>query len=152
MRFLIPILLLALPAGCSKDSAIPLDIAQSKQMIWDSIKAYHEAGDKGDMPTIKTLLAPEVSLVVSHEDVIRGYDNVVRALQDRVKSYEGQNRSTITGKEVISITGDSALVTYVASVGTQRGIITAVCRRNKDNKWLIAHMHDTWSMPQPAKR
>jgi len=34
---------------------------------------------------------------------------------------------------VISITGDSALVTYVASVGTQRGIITAVFRRTKDN-------------------
>ena len=151
MRFLLPFLLIPL-AACSRESAIPLHDAQSKQMIWDAIKTYHEAGDKGDVATMKTLLAPEVSLVASHDDVIRGYDNVVRALTDRVKSYEGQSRSTITGKEVISITGDSALVTYVASVGTQRGIITAVCRRNKDSKWLISHLHDTWSMPLPAKK
>ena len=152
MRFLLPLLLLLVPTACSKDSSIPLDIAQSREMIRETLKSYHDAGDKGDMATIKTLLAPEVSLVVSHEDVIRGYDNVVRALTDRMKSYENQSRSTITGKEVISITGDSALVTYVASVGTQRGIITAVCRRNKDNKWLIAHLHDTWSMPAAPKK
>ena len=151
MRFFLPLLLL-LPTACSKDSSIPLDIAQSREMIRETLKSYHDAGDKGDMAIIKTLLAPEVSLVVSHEDVIRGYDNVVRALTDRMKSYENQSRSTITGKEVISITGDSALVTYVASVGTQRGIITAVCRRTKDNKWLIAHIHDTWSMPPATKK
>jgi ketosteroid isomerase-like protein len=131
---------------------MPLDVAQSREMIRETLKAYHEAGDTGNIATMKTLLAPEVSLVASHDEVIRGYDNVVRALADRMKSYEGQSRSTITGKEVISITGDSALVTYVASVGTQRGIITAVCRRNKDNKWLIAHIHDTWSMPSPTKK
>jgi len=150
MRFAAASFLLLLGA-CSKEGPPPLDIAQSKQMIWDAIKAYHDAGDKGDIDIISTLLAPEVSLVVSHDDVIRGHDVVLRALRDRVKGYEGQSRSTITGKELISITGDMALVTYVASVGTQRGIITAVCRRNKDSKWLIAHIHDTWSMPAPKK-
>ena len=43
--------------------------------------------------------------------------------------------------------GDTALVTYIANVGTQRGIVTAVYTRSKDNKWLITHLHDTWSMP-----
>jgi len=143
--------LLLVLAACSKEGPPPLDIAQSKQMIWDGIKDYHDAGDKGDLDKIGTLLAPEASLVLSHEDVIRGHDLVLRALRDRMKTYEGQSRSTITGKEVISITGDMALVTYVASVGTQRGIITAVCRRNKDGKWLIAHIHDTWSMAAAKK-
>jgi ketosteroid isomerase-like protein len=143
--------LLLVLAACSKEGPPPLDIAQSKQMIWDAIKDYHDSGDKGDIDKIGTLLAPEVSLVLSHEDVIRGHDSVLRALRDRMKTYEGQSRSTITGKEVISITGDMALVTYVASVGTQRGIITAVCRRNKDGKWLISHIHDTWSLPASKK-
>jgi ketosteroid isomerase-like protein len=150
MRFVAAGFLLLLGA-CSKEGPPPLDIAQSKQMIWDGIKAYHDASDKCDMDIIQALLAPEVSLVVGNEDVIRGHDPVVRALRDRMKTYENQSRSTITGKEVISITGDMALVTYVASVGTQRGIITAMCRRNKDGKWLIAHIHDTWSMPSSKK-
>lgn len=146
-----PALLLILGA-CSKEGPIPLDIAQNKQMIWDTIKAYHDAADKGDIDLIGSLLAPEVSLVVSHDDVIRGHDAVLRALRDRMKSYEGTNRSTITGKEVISITGDMALVTYVASVvDSQRGVVTVACRRNKDNKWLIAHIHDTWSLPSHRK-
>jgi ketosteroid isomerase-like protein len=143
--------LLVLLGACSKDAPPPLDIAQSKQMIWDAIKLYHDSSDKGDIDIIKSLLAPEVSLVVGGDDVIRGQDQVVRALTDRMKMYDGQSRVTITGKEVISVTGDMALVTYLANVGNQRGIITAMCRRNKDNKWLIAHIHDTWSMPNPKK-
>ena len=139
-------------AACSKDTAPPPDIAVSKNQIWEAIKAYHDAGDKGDVDTMKSLLAPEISLVTGHDEVVRGYDAVVRTLTDRVKTYEGQSRSTITGKEVISITGDTALVTYVASVGTQRGVITAYCRRTQGNKWMIAHIHDTWSMPLPAKK
>lgn len=150
MRILVAIPLLLLGA-CSKDSAMPLDVAQSKQMIWDAIKAYHEGCDKGEMDTVKPLLAPEISLVISNDEMIRGYDAVVRVLTDATKKNEVKARSTITGKEVISVTGDVALVTYVASVENQRGIITVVCRRNKDNKWLIAHIHDTWSMPPPKK-
>lgn len=151
MKHTAAILLLALSA-CSKEAPLTPDMAVSKQSIWDSIKAYHDAGDKGDISLIKPLLAPEVSLVLSHEEVARGFEAVVRALTDRMKTYEGQARSTITGKEVISLAGDSALVTYVANVGTQRGLITAVCRRNKDGQWKIAHLHDTWSMPAPAKK
>ena len=143
--------ILLLLGACSKEAPMPLDIAQSKQMIWDAIKLYHDASDKGDIDIIKSLLAPEVSLVVAADDVVRGQDHVVRALTDRMKMYDGQSRVTITGKEVISVTGDMALVTYLANVGNQRGIITAMCRRNKDNKWLIAHIHDTWSMPNPKK-
>jgi len=150
MRLIAASLLLLLGA-CSKEGPPPLDIAQSKQMIWDAIKLYHDASDKDEIGIIKTLLAPEVSLVVAGNDVIRGQDNVIRALTDRMKSVEGKSRVTITGKEVISVTGDMALVTYLANVGNERGIITVVCRRNKDNKWLIAHIHDTWSMPSPKK-
>jgi ketosteroid isomerase-like protein len=138
--------LLALLGACSKDGPIPLADAQSREMIRDAMKAYHEAGDKGDIAAIKTLLAPDVSLVISHEDVVRGIDDVVKALAKRIKEYDAP-RSTITGKEVITIKGDTALVTYIANVGTQRGIVTAVYTHTKDNKWLITHLHDTWSMP-----
>ena len=150
MRLIAASLLLLLGA-CSKEGPPPLDIAQSKQMIWDAIKLYHDASDKDEIGIIKTLLAPEVSLVVAGNDVIRGQDNVIRALTDRMKSVEGKSRVTITGKEVISVTGDMALVTYLANVGNERGIITVVCRRNKDNKWLIAHIHDTLSITSPKK-
>ena len=97
---------------------------------------------------IQTLFTPDVSLVMSlDQDVIRGQDQVLRAIRDRMKNWDPETRSTITGKEVIKPDGNIALVTYVASVGNQRGIITTTCSRNKDNKWLIAHIHDTWSMP-----
>lgn len=144
--------LLALLGACSKEGPMPLDIAQNKQMIWEVIKAYHDAADKGDLDIIQSLLTPDVQLVISHDDVIRGQDPVLRALRDRMKTWDGQSRSTITGKEVIKPDGNIALVTYVASVGTQRGIITAICSRNKDNKWLISHLHDTWSMADPKKK
>ena len=152
MRIAAAALLLALGA-CSKDAPIPLDIAQNKQMIWEMIKQYHDAADKSEIGIIETLLSPDVSLVLSHDDVVRGKEAVVRALRDRFKELDSKlkNRSTITGKEVIKPDGNIALVTYVASVGTQRGIITAICSRNKDNKWLIAHVHETWSMPSPKK-
>ena len=143
--------LLLLLGACSKEGPIPLDIAQSKQMIWDAIKLYHDASDKGQIAIIKTLLDPECSLVVNGDDVIRGQDQVVGALTKAMKTIDGQSRVTITGKEVISVTGDMALVTYLANVGNQRGIITVMCRRSKDNKWLIAHIHDTWSLPNPKK-
>src|SRR5688572_11774588 len=143
--------LLVLLGACSKEAPPPLDISQSKLMIWDAIKLYHDSSDKGDIDIIKTLLAPEVSLVVAGDDVIRGHDNVSRVLQSQMKEWDGKSRVTITGKEVISVTGDMALVTYLANVGNQRGIITAMCRRNKDGKWLIAHIHDTWSMQNPKK-
>lgn len=146
MRIL-AVALLAFLGACSKDGPIPLAEAQSREMIRESMKAYHEAGDKADMATIKTLLAPDVSLVINHEDVVRGYDEVLKALGKRLKEYGSTTRSTITGKEVITIKGDTALVTYIANVGTQRGIVTAVYTRSKDNKWLIFHLHDTWSLP-----
>ena len=137
--------------ACSKDAPIPLDIAQNKQMIWDTIKAYHDASDKGDLDIIKTLLTPDVSMVMSPDDVVRGQESVLRALRDRFKTYDGRPQSTITGKEMIKPDGNTALVTYVASMNQQRGIITVICSRNKDNKWLIAHLHDTWSIPAPKK-
>ncbi|MBI3858300.1 MAG: nuclear transport factor 2 family protein [Planctomycetes bacterium] len=150
MRVIAASLLLLLGA-CSKEGPMPLDIAQNKQMIWEVIKAYHDASDKGDLDVIQTLLSPDVSMIMGADDVVRGKDAVLRALRDKLKAYDGQSRSTITGKEVIKPDGNIALVTYVASVGTQRGIITAICSRNKDNKWLIAHIHDTWSMPSQKK-
>ena len=77
--------LLLLLGACSKEGPIPLADAQSREMIRDAMKSYHEAGDKGDIATIKTLLAPDVSLVISHEDVVRGIDDVVKALAKRIK-------------------------------------------------------------------
>src|SRR5215510_5295872 len=130
MRILAAILLILMGA-CSKEAPMPLDIAQNKQMIWDTIKAYHDASDKSDIDIIKTLTTPDVSMVMSPEDVVRGQEFVLRALRDRFRSYKGQP-NTITGKELIKPDGNSALVTYVASTNTQRGTITMICSRNKD--------------------
>lgn len=145
MRFFAAAALLLLGA-CSKEAPIPLAEAQSREMIRDSIKAFHEACDKNDMSSIKGLLDPDVTFVVSHEEVVSGFDNVLRKLNERLKSFDGP-RNTITGKDMIRIQGDTAIVTYIANVGTQRGIVTTIFRRTKDNKWLILHLHDTWSNP-----
>lgn len=149
MRFFAAAAALLALGACSKDGPIPLDVAQSREMIRETIKSYHEASDKGDLSAIKALVDPDVTLVVSHEEVVTGYDLVLRKLNERLKSFDGP-RNTITGKESIRIQGDTALVTYIANVGTQRGIVTAVYRKTKDNKWQILHLHDTWS--QPAKK
>lgn len=133
--------------ACSKEGPIPLADAQSREMIREAIKTFHEAHDKADMATIKGLLAPDVSLVLSPEDVIRGYDDTLKALNKQINAVDSP-RSTITGKEMISIKGETALVTYIASLNTtQRGVITAIYTRNKDNKWVISHLHETWSPP-----
>ena len=131
---------------------MPLDIAQSKMMIWELVKTYHEGVDKHDWDRIQTLLAPDASLVLSNDsDVVRGQNPVVEAIRTKgKKNWDPQSRSTITGKEVIKPDGNVALVTYVASVGQQRGMITVICTRLKD-KWLIQHIHDTWSMEPPKK-
>jgi ketosteroid isomerase-like protein len=144
--------LLALVGACSKEAPIPLDIAQSKQMIWDVIKSYHDGVDKHNLDLIQSLLTPDASLVLSNDmDVVRGQDQVLRAIRDKKSNWDPETRSTITGKEVIKPDGNIAVVTYVASVGNQRGLITVICSRNRDNKWLIAHIHDTWSMEKPPK-
>ena len=143
MRFLAAAALLFLGA-CSKEGPIPLADAQSREMIRDIIKSFHEACDKGDMSAIKGLVDPEASLVVSHEEVVTGTEMVIKKLNERLKGFESP-RNTITGKESIKIQGEFALVTYIANVGTQRGIVTAVYRRSKDNKWLILHLHESWS-------
>jgi len=143
MRFLPAAALLFLGA-CSKEGPIPLADAQSREMIRDIIKSFHEACDKSDLSAIKGLVDPEVTLVVSHDEVVTGYEMVIKKLNDRLKGFESP-RNTITGKESIKIQGDIALVTYIANIGTQRGIVTAVYRRSKDNKWLILHIHESWS-------
>ena len=144
--------LLVLVGACSKEAPMPLDLAQSKMMIWEVIKSYHENVDKQQGDILQTLLTPDVSLVLSNDaDVIRGVDKVVDAIRVKGKNnWDPETRSTITGKEVIKPDGNVALVTYVASVGQQRGLITVVCTRMKD-KWLISHIHDTWSMEKPPK-
>ncbi len=146
----IPLLLLVLAAGCSKEPPPPPDEPANKQLIWEVLKAYHDAGDKGDVARMVELLSPKVSLVTGHEDAVRGVEEVEKELAKRVDSYKGQSRSTLLGKETITIMGDTALVVYVASVGTQRGIITAVLQRT-GGKWYLVHIHDTWSSPAPPK-
>jgi len=144
MRFAAAILLLALGA-CSKEAPMSPDIAQNREMIRETIKAYHEAADKDEIDLIKTLMTPDVSLVLSPSEMIRGQELVLRTLHTRFKDQKGQ--STITGKEMIKPDGNTALVTYVASTTQQRGTITMICSRTKDNKWLISHLHETWSTP-----
>jgi len=144
--------LLVLLGACSKEAPMPLDIAQSKMMIWELIKSYHEGVDKQDFDRIQTFLTPDASLVMSHDvDVVRGQEQVVRAIRDKKNNWDPETRSTITGKEVIKPDGNTAVVTYVASVGQQRGVITVICSR-LNNKWLIHHIHDTWSMEKVPKK
>jgi len=138
-----------LTAGCGKDDTPPPDLAQSREMIRETIKSYHEAGDKGDVDTMVRLLAPEVSMFKGQEDFVRGLEECRRELIERVKKFEGQSRATLLGRETISITGDVAVTTYVASVGTLRAPITAVFRRSQ-GKWLIIHLHESWPAPAPA--
>jgi|ERR1043166_6719 len=145
MRFLPLALLLA--ASCNKEDVTPPNIAANKQQIWETIKAYHEAGDKPDVEIMATYFAPEITIFKGAEDFVRGKDDCVRELVKRTKQYEGQNRATILGREVINITGDVAVVTYVASVGTQRAAITAVLRRTPEKKWLLSHLHESWPPP-----
>ena len=143
MRVLAAAALLFLGA-CSKEGPIPLADAQSREMIRDIIKSFHEACDKSDLSAIKSLVDPEVSLVVSHDEIVTGYEMVIKKLNERLKGFESP-RNTITGKESLRIQGDIALVTYIANIGTQRGMVTSVYRRSKDNKWLILHIHESWS-------
>ena len=55
MRFLPAALLLLTACG---DPATPPDIAASKNAIWEVMKAYHGAGDKADVDTMASYLAP----------------------------------------------------------------------------------------------
>ena len=145
--------LLALLGACGGDGPMPLDVAQNKQMIWEVIKQYHDCVDKNEIGQMEALFAADPSLVLSHDaDVIRGKEQVLKAIENKIDALDQKNRSTITGKEVIRPEGTTALVTYVASVGAQRGLITVVCTRSKDNKWLIQHIHDTWSLEKPPKK
>lgn len=148
MRFLPLALLLA--ASCNKEDVTPPDIGASKQQIWETIKAFHEAGDKGDVEKMAMYLTPDIAIFKGAEDFARGKDDAARELTHRVKKFEGQSRATILGREVINITGDNAVVTYVASVGTDRGAITAVLRRTPEKKWLLSHLHESWP-PEPKK-
>ena len=144
MRRLPAIALLAL-AACS-DKGPPPDIQANKQAIWDVLKAYHRAGDKADVDTMASYLAPEAAIFKGKEDFARPKEEAVRELTDRVKTFEGQARSTLLGQEEINITGDVGVATYIASVQTQRAGITAVLRRTQ-GKWLISHLHESWPAP-----
>ena len=143
MRFFAAAALLFLGA-CSKEGPIPLAEAQSREMIRDTIKSFHEACDKSDLSAIKAVVDPDLTLVISHDEVVSGYENVFRKLKLQLETFDNP-RQTITGKESIKIQGDTALVTYIANVGTQRGIVSSVYRRTKDNRWVILHLHETWS-------
>lgn len=145
MRSAAALALLAL-AACGNDGPPP-DIQANKQAIWDVLKAYHTAGDKGDVDIMASHLAPEVAIFKGQEDFARPKEEAVRELTERVKTYQGQSRSTLLGREEIHITGDVGVATYVASVGTQRAGITAVLRRSQ-GKWMISHLHESWP---PAK-
>jgi ketosteroid isomerase-like protein len=135
---------LILPAACSPEPPPSPDLAVNKQMIWDVIKSYHEAADRCDPDTQLTFMTPDVSLIRRHDEIVRGSEAVGRVLRERAKSANGQEWNTVVGKEDIRVEGDLAYATYLASVGQQRGVITALFRRIK-GKWLIAHFHDTWS-------
>lgn len=137
---------LLLGLGCSE--SLPPDIMANKQAIWDVLKAYHAAGDNGDVDTMAAHLAPEAAIFKGAESFARPKDEAVKELTDRVKSFEGQKRNTLLGGEQINITGDVGVATYIASVGSQRAGITAVLRRTQ-NKWQISHLHESWPAPAP---
>ncbi len=139
----LPLLLLLLASACSKDDAVPPDIAQSRESIREVIKKYHAAGDVADVDTMKSLLAPEISMFKGQEDFVRGIEACTAELTERVKGFEGQKRNTLLGRDEFNITGDLAVVTYVANVGAQRAAITAVFRRF-EGRWRIAHLHESW--------
>ena len=143
MRLSPAVALLAL-AACSE--GLPPDIQANKQAIWDVLKAYHAAGDKGDVDTMAAYLAPEAAIFKGSEDFARPKEEAVKELTERVKTYEGQKRDTLLGREQINITGDVGVATYVASVLTQRAGITAVLRRSQ-GKWQISHLHESWPAP-----
>lgn len=136
-----PVLGLLALAACS--DSLPPDIQANKQAIWDVVKAYHAAGDKADVDTMAAYLAPEATVFKGSEDFARPKEQAVKELTDRVKHYENQSRSTLLGREEISITGDVGIATYVASVGNQRAGITCVLRRTS-GKWMISHIHESW--------
>ncbi len=142
---LLPAAVLLVLGACSSDTPPP-DIQVSKQAIWDVLKAYHTAGDKADVDTMASFLAPEAAIFKGTEDFARPKDEAVKELTNRVKYYEGQKRDTLLGREQINITGDVGVATYVASVGTQRAGITAVLRRS-NGRWQISHIHESWPAP-----
>ena len=148
MRLSPAVALLAL-AACSE--GLPPDIQANKQAIWDVLKAYHKAGDKADVDTMASYLAPEATIFKGTEDFARPKDEAVKELTDRVNYYKDQTRSTLLGREEINITGDVGVATYVASVGNQRAGITAVLRRTQ-GKWQISHLHESWPAPPPAPK
>jgi ketosteroid isomerase-like protein len=147
MRFT-PIALLLL-LSCGKDDAPPPDILQTKTMIRELIEKYHAAGDAaasdaGGLDTMKSLLAPDVTMLRGGEEFARGIDQCMDELQKRVATYKGQSRRTFLASVTIEPIGDMAVATYVASVGTLHAPITAVFRRSQ-GKWYIKHLHENWS-------
>ena len=114
------------------------------------IKKYHAAGDVGDVDTMKALLAPEISMFKGQEDFVRGIEACTAELTERVSGFKGQTRNTLLGRDEFNITGDLAVVTYVANVGAQRAAITAVFRRF-EGRWRIAHLHESWPAPPGGK-
>ncbi|HEX7896364.1 MAG TPA: nuclear transport factor 2 family protein [Planctomycetota bacterium] len=148
MRLSPAVALLAL-AACGE--SLPPDIGANKNAIWEVLKAYHRAGDQGDVDIMASHLAPEATIFKGAEDFARPKEEAVKELTDRVKYFQGQSRSTLLGREEINITGDVGVATYVASVGTQRAGITAVLRRTQ-GKWQISHLHESWPAPAPAPK
>jgi ketosteroid isomerase-like protein len=150
MRFLraLPLILVW---SCSEKEAPPADLAAHREMIRETIKGYHEAGDRGDVDGMKAFLHPEVTMFKGQEDFARGLDACTVELEERVRTFKGESRNTLLGREAITITGEVALATYVASVGTQRAPITAVFRKSQ-GKWLIMHLHESWPRPEAPKQ
>ena len=92
MRLSPAVALLAL-AACGE--SLPPDIGANKNAIWEVLKAYHRAGDKGDVDTMASYLAPEATIFKGKEDFARPKDEAVKELTDRVKYFEGQARSIL---------------------------------------------------------
>ena len=149
MRFA-PLAVLFL-ASCSKDDAPPPDIGQTKVMIRELIEKYHAAGDVKDLDTMKSLLSPDVTMYRGAEEFARGIDKCMEELVWRFSQIPQKERRTFLASVTIEPMGDFAVATYVASVGTEHGPITAIFRRSQ-GKWLIKHLHESWSsiVPKPG--
>lgn len=142
-------LLVLLPLGaCTGEEppSPPRDAEVSRYQIWKTVRTFHEAMDKAELSRMSDLLAPEASIYSGKEEFAIGSSALEEELTRRVEEIQSLETDTIPGKERIEFAdkaGDVAICTYVANVGSKRGVITMVLRRSQD-KWLITHIHDSW--------
>lgn len=134
--------------SCGGEEPPPVDVILARQLIRETIEAYHGAGDKGDVDGMTALFLPEISMLKGQEDYMRGLEACAAELKTRVKTFDGQKRNTLLSRPEIEVHGETAVATYVANVGALRAPILVVLRRTPKQKWLIWHLNERWPQAQ----